>query len=165
MRNFKLICGLIFLLLLGYAANAQKLYSKTVDTTNMYIDERTNLQEDDDCSVRALSVVMNESYYLNIERTSEFGRESRKGMSLRGVYNLLRKYHSDKYAGMAKIHNANAYEFVNNTAEIGNSYLLVATDHIVALKYDIDTNKWYLYGNWGDTRRPYLLAIKIKENG
>jgi len=151
-------------LALGVACSAQKLHNKTIDTTIKYIEQRANLGEENDCSVRALSVAMNLPYYKTMERTMEFGRVKGEGMPLRGVYDLIKKYHSDIYLGMARIYGANAYEFVNNGAEVGNSYLLIATDHIVALKYDIDTDKWYLYGNWGDTRRPYILAIKLKEN-
>ena len=164
MRNFKLICGLIFLLLLGYAANAQsklKLYGSTVDTNMTYIDQQFNLDEWNDCSVRVLATLFTgRKYYIAHDLLKQYGRESRQGVKASTLVDLIKTEYTDRYIGTTR-YTKSLRKFLKTYAKDNESYVIITPSHTYAV---IRTgNVWRAFGNPYDTTKPIVAIIKIKK--
>ena len=151
-------------LALGVACSAQKLHNSTVNTIQVYIMETIETNEDNDCSVRALSVAMDIVYREAQRQTRRYGRGHRQGMVASRLIDLVQDLHGDRYIGVQHLDKMTARSFVDKYADTSESYIMISKDHVSVLKYKPSTNKWYMYGNPKDTTRKYIAVIKLTHN-
>ena len=151
-------------LALGAACSAQKLHSSTINTQQVYIVEVIELNEDNDCSVRALSVAMDIVYKEAQRQTRKYGRGHRQGMVASRLIDLVQDLHSERYIDVQYLDKMTATSFVEKYADTSESYIMISKDHVSVLKYKPSRNKWYMYGNPRDTTRKYIAAIKLTHN-
>ena len=151
-------------LALGAACSAQKLHSSTINTQQVYIVEVIELNEDNDCSVRALSVAMDIVYKEAHRQTRMYGRGHRQGMIASRLIDLVQDLHSERYIGVQYIDRVKAVSFLENYADISECYIMIAKDHVSVLKYKPSSSKWYMYGNPKDIIRKYIAVIKLRHN-
>jgi len=151
-------------LALGVACSAQKLHKSTVNTIQVYAMETIETNEDNDCSIRALSVAMDIVYREGQRQTRRYGRGHRQGMVASRLIDLVQDLHSDRYIGVQYLDKMTATSFVDKYADTSQSYIMISKDHVSVLKYKPSKNKWYMYGNPRDTTRKYIAAIKLTHN-
>lgn len=151
-------------LLLGVACSAQELHYKAINTEQVYIVEKIDLDEDNDCSVRALSVAMDIAYREAIRQTVRYGRSHGQGMKASDLIRLVKELHSSTYIGLIDLNELKPIEFLQLYANQSESYILISKNHTSVLKYKESMGKWYIYGNVKDSKRRYVAAIKLKRN-
>ena len=150
-------------LLLGVMCSAQsklKLYSSTVDTNMVYLDQQFNLNEWNDCSVRVIATLFtNRKYYIAHDLLKQYGRESRQGVKASTLVNLIKTEYADRYIGTTR-YTKSLRKFLKTYAKDDESYVIITPSHTYAV---IRTgNVWTAFGNPQDTVRSIVAIIKIK---
>lgn len=163
MKTFKLIIGFIFLILLGYAANAQsklKLHSSTVDTNMDYLDQQFHLDEWNDCSVRVLATLFTgRKYYIAHDILKKYGRENGQGIKASILNTLIKEQYPNRYITTI-MWSKSLKKFIKTTANEDESYIVITPDHVYAL---IRTGSvWKAFGNPYDTTKTVVGIIKVK---
>lgn len=160
MRNFKLAIGAIFLILLTYTANAQKLHNYTVDTNMTYIDQQFNLNEWNDCSVRVLATLFTgRKYYIAHDLLKKYGRENRQGVKASTLVSIIKTEYPNRYIKTVKW-TKSIRKFVKSESSDSESYVVITPNHAYAL---IKTgNVWRAFGNPEDTAKQVVAIIKVK---
>jgi hypothetical protein len=151
-------------LLLGAACAAQELHYKTINTEQVYIVEKIDLNEDNDCSVRALSVAMDITYREAIRQTVRYGRSHGQGMKASDLVRLVKELHSSVYIGLINLNELTPIQFLQLYANESESYIMISKSHTSVLRYKPSMGKWYIYGNVKDVKKKYITAIKLKYN-
>lgn len=163
MRNFKIIIGAVFLILLTYTANAQsklKLSYPIVDTNMTYIDQQFNLNEWNDCSVRVLATLFTgRRYYIAHELLNRYGRESRQGVKASLLDSLIRQEYTDRYIGVIDW-SGSLRKFVKKRSKDDESYVIITKDHAYVLMRT--GSVWRMFGNPDDSEKEVVAIIKVK---
>lgn len=157
MRTFFLIVAL----LLGVAASAQvKLKHTTVDTWDMYSNDRDMFNEYNDCSVRAIATVFSLDYSTALELTYKFTRKHRRGMNATRMVQMVKSL--DYTAQHFKVGGLNSKQFAKYMAMPNYDFIVISKTHVHALVYDKDKDMLVSYGNPTDTKLKIIYAVAIK---
>ena len=121
--------------------NSQYIYENEIEMYN----------EGNDCSVRAIAVAYNQTYYSSMQTTYTIGREKDRGMNLSSFVKYLSRTIIDnkRISSMEEISNISKY---NN-----KNLFLVTKDHIFNYKDNV------VYGNSNDYRiKDVILILEVK---
>ena len=130
--------------------NSQYIYENEIEMYN----------EGNDCSVRAIAVAYNQTYYSSMQTTYTIGREKDRGMNLSSFVKYLSRTIIDnkRISSMEQLTTPLSVKEISNISKYNNKNLfLVTKDHIFNYKDNV------VYGNSNDYRiKDVILILEVK---
>ena len=143
-------------------ASAQKRLEGVIDTNFKNIAVIIELQEENDCAVRAMSEAYNISYRDAWTLLGSYGRSKGDGMYFLKIKQCIKSEFpntaSELIIPWSKL---NSHSFVKNIAVTGYTYLVLADRHVFVIE-EGRHNQWLVKGNMDDAGKTILGYISIK---
>lgn len=141
---------------------AQSKLAGVVDTNYKNATIIIQLNEDEDCSVRAISEAYDITYLEAHSILESWGREYRTGVFFSQIEKGLNKDFPNTYRNLVVLgQNVNSHTFVRDIAIAGYTYLILADRHIFVIEQGQHC-QWLVKGNMNDAKKPILGYIAIK---
>jgi hypothetical protein len=142
---------------------AQNKLEGVVDTNYKNATTILSMKETNDCAVRAISEAYDITYLNAHGILKSWGREDKDGVYWKDLEEGIRKDFPFSAGELISIHRyITAFTFVEQIAECGYTYIIVADKHIFVIEEEFDQH-WLVKGNMNDATKQILGYLKIKQ--
>ena len=163
-RTFRLLTIGTLLFIGASSVCAQNNLEGVVDTNYKNATAVIEMEESEDCAVRAISEAYNITYRKSHSILKSWGRLNNDGVYWKLVEKGIRKDFPLTASKLIPItHDINSFNFVNQIAEPGYSYIIVADKHIFAIEEEYYQH-WLVKGNLNDATKLILGYLRIDNN-
>ena len=165
LRNFAILVMAIFAVTHTSAQFAdQNELEGIIDTSYKNASSILELNETDDCSVRAIAEAFDISYRESRSLLKTWGRLDRDGMSLSLMAKGWKKDFPGSVGPLIQTSKfINAHGFVKEIAVDGVTYLILAVNHIFVIE-EGRFCQWLVKGNMDDHKKTILGYVEVRNN-
>ena len=163
-RTFKLLTIGTLLFIGASSVCAQNKLEGVVDTNYKNATAIIIMEETEDCSVRAISEAYNVTYRKSHELNKSWGRVNNEGVYWKNIEKGIRKDFPSTASKLIPIYSTmNSFDFVDQIAESGYTYIIFADKHIFVVEEEYHQH-WLVKGNLNDATKQILGYLRIDNN-
>ena len=143
---------------------AQNKLEGVIDTNYKNATSIILMEETQDCAVRAIAEAYNITYRNSHAIVKSWGRINNDGVYWKLIEQGIRKDFPSTASELISIKKfINSFIFVDQIAESGYTYILLADKHVFVIEEDLH-QQWLVKGNYDDAPKQILGYLKININ-